>query len=158
MTENFQKPDNNEKACFNDNMLLQLARDLRKAGYAPYSCYTVGAACRASSGTTYFGCNIENASYPVGICAERVAAAAAIAHGERKIEMIAIAGGKSGEEPDGDLRPCGMCAQFLAEFMDMDGQILIADGQTGCNSLRLSDILPQAFTLSGKIDNNRCSE
>jgi cytidine deaminase len=137
-----------ENVCFTDRMLLELARDLRKASYAPYSCFTVGAACRAESGTVYFGCNVENASYPVGICAERAAVSAAIAHGENKINVIAIAGGSKDQKSDGSIYPCGMCLQFLAEFMPSDGRILVADGDSLHIEYSLSELLPKAFNLS----------
>jgi cytidine deaminase len=144
MTDPEKIPD---KPCFTERMLLQLARDARGAAYAPYSGFTVGAACTAESGVSYFGCNVENASYPAGICAERVAVAVAIAHGERKIKSIAIAGGPSGSAPDGSIRPCGMCLQFLSEFMDPDGTILIADGTDREIRLTLKELIPHAFKL-----------
>ncbi len=134
---------------FTDKMLLELARDTRKVAYSPYSNFTVGAACRARSGTAYFGCNVENSSYPVGICAERAAAACAIAHGEEEIDTIAIAGGNRDDQPSGDLRPCGMCLQFLSEIMDPDGRILIADGIDGSVEFTLGDLLPHAFVMKG---------
>ena len=94
--------------CFTDDMLLGIARDMRRHSHAPYSRFTVGAACRAESGVTYFGCNVENSSYPVGICAERVAVAAAIAHGEKRITVLALAGGMDGTPSDGAITPCGL--------------------------------------------------
>jgi cytidine deaminase len=139
-------------ACFSDRMLLQLARDLRNVAYAPYSCFTVGAACRAESGVTYFGCNVENSSYPVGICAERAAVAAAIAHGEKRITTIALAGGPSGQPPSGNIRPCGMCLQFLSEFMDPEGIIIIADGVDSSTQFTLKALLPEAFRLEDSVN------
>lgn len=130
-------------------MLIGIARDLRRNAYAPYSGFTVGAACRAASGVTYFGCNVENSSYPVGICAERVAVAAAIAHGEKRIAVLALAGGREGAEPDGAITPCGMCLQFLAEFMEPEGRILVADGIDGRQEYTLADLLPRAFNMQG---------
>ncbi len=135
------------RPCFTDKMLLELARDLRKVAHAPYSNFSVGAACRAESGTAYFGCNVENSSYPVGTCAERVAVGAAIAHGEKKITTIAIAGGNRDEGPAGNLVPCGMCLQFLSEFMEKDGVVFIADGSDGFKEYTLGELLPHAFRL-----------
>ncbi len=140
-----EKPE--ASPCFSDKMLVALARDQRNASWAPYSNFTVGAACRGESGTAYFGCNVENASYPVGVCAERACAAAAIAHGEKRITTLAVAGANRDKAPDGKLRPCGMCLQFLSEFMDRDGKILIADGSDGCVELTLGELLPQGFKL-----------
>lgn len=132
---------------FTETMLVQLARDVRKAAYAPYSKFTVGAACRCESGVAYFGCNVENASYPVGLCAERAAVAAAIAHGEKKITALSVAGGPGDSDPDGNLRPCGMCLQFMSEFMDSDAKIIIADGSEGSIEMVLEDLIPKAFKL-----------
>lgn len=135
---------------FTDDMLIALARDKRRCAHAPYSRFTVGAACRAGSGTTYFGCNVENASYPVGVCAERTAVASAVAHGETSITTLAVAGGRGESPADGDLRPCGMCLQFLSEFMEADGRILIADGADGVTVSTLGELLPSAFKLDGE--------
>ena len=133
---------------FTDKMLLELARDMRERAHAPYSNYTVGAACLAGSGIAYFGCNIENASYPVGICAERIAVASAIAHGESKITALALAAGPRNSPALPDARPCGMCLQFMSEFMDPDARILISDGDAGFIEFTMANLLPQAFKLS----------
>ena len=137
-------------AQFTDKMLLALARDSRKKAYAPYSRFTVGAACRGGSGTVYFGCNVENSSYPVGICAERSAVSNAISHGEKIITAIAVAGGRSESSADPLVRPCGMCLQFLSEFMSPDGIVLIADGDDKFIEYSLADLIPVAFKL---VDN-----
>ncbi len=132
---------------FTERMLIELARDHRSNAHAPYSKFTVGSACLASSGETYVGTNVENASYPVGCCAERIAIGAAVAHGETKIKAIAIAGNVRDEAPDPDLRPCGMCLQFMSEFMGSDGKIFIADGVSDHIEFSLGELLPQAFNL-----------
>ncbi len=137
-------------AGFTDKMLLELARDTRRVAYAPYSGFTVGAACIGRSGVTYFGCNVENASYPIGMCAERAAVAAAVAHGESKISVLAVAGGPRDADPQGDVRPCGMCLQFMSEFMQPEGRILIADGPDRMIELTLGQLLPEAFDLSAR--------
>ena len=91
--------------------LLDAARDARLKAYAPYSNFAVGAAVRAGDGTIVVGCNVENASYGLGICAERNALTTAVAMGHRRFTGIAIAG------PDGiATAPCGACRQFIAEF------------------------------------------
>lgn len=151
MTERI--PENSVE--FNERMLLQLARDKRVSAHAKYSGFTVGAAVRAGSGKVYFGCNVENSSYPVGVCAERVAVATAIAHGEMKIEILALAGGRKNEPPDGEVRPCGMCLQFMSEFMKKDSKIYIADGESGYNEYALSELLPHAFTLKGHVRDDK---
>lgn len=137
-------------AQFTDRMLVQLARDARQNAYAPFSNYTVGAACLGEKGTAYFGSNVENSSYPVGICAERVAASSAVSHGEKGLLAVAIAGGPRESPPDPAIRPCGMCLQFLAEFMKPDSIILIADGNDRFIKFTLAELLPAAFTLPAK--------
>ena len=132
---------------FSDKMLVELAKDLRSKAYAPYSNYTVGAACLGLSGIAYFGCNVENSSYPVSICAERSAIASAVAHGEKGIVVLAVAGGPASSPPLPDLRPCGMCLQFMAEFMKPEGRILIAEGNDKYLEFTLKELFPEAFNL-----------
>ena len=99
-----------EKSLIED--LIKTALDARKNSYSPYSNYKVGAALLCDDVINiYPGCNIENASYPCGICAERVALAKAVSDGHRKFKAIAVAG--SSEEI---CTPCGMCGQALYEF------------------------------------------
>ena len=94
------------------NQLVEIALDARKNSYAPYSNYRVGSALLCDDGINiYPGCNIENASYPCGLCAERVALAKAVSDGHRKFRAIAIVG--SSEEI---CTPCGLCRQALFEF------------------------------------------
>jgi len=91
--------------------LLDAARAVRANAYAPYSNFQVGAAVRTGDGSIVAGCNVENASYGLAICAERNALTTAVAQGKRTIVEIAIAG------PDGiATAPCGACRQFIAEF------------------------------------------
>jgi cytidine deaminase len=91
--------------------LLAAAKAARLRAYAPYSKFQVGAAVETADGSIVVGCNVENASYGLGICAERVALTSAVAAGHRSMRAIAIAG------PDGiATAPCGACRQFIAEF------------------------------------------
>ena len=91
--------------------LLAAARAARANAYAPYSRFTVGAALETADGTIVSGCNVENASYAMSICAERTAFVTAIAQGHREFRAIAVAG------PDGAMTsPCGACRQFMSEF------------------------------------------
>ncbi len=99
-------------------LLLNTAQEARKRAYAPYSHFMVGAALMGESGKVYTGCNVENASYPAGLCAERSAVAQGISQGEQRFAAIAITGGGKGQEsPLGPAYPCGICRQVLLEFL-----------------------------------------
>ena len=91
--------------------LLAAARKARELAYVPYSDFAVGAALETADGTVVVGCNVENASYGMSICAERAAIVSAVAQGFRRFRAIAVAG------PEGAVTsPCGACRQFIAEF------------------------------------------
>jgi cytidine deaminase len=109
--------------------LTDAAMAAREHAYAPYSGFRVGAALRCAEGTVYTGCNVENASYSLSICAERNAVFQAIAAGERQLRALAIVGGKDDSEARSvPCMPCGACLQVLAEFCGNDFPILLADG------------------------------
>ena len=97
-----------------DNKLADLAKEISKKAYAPYSKFRVGAALISESGNIYTGCNIENAAYPATICAEDVAVFKAISEGETKIDSIAVA--CIDAESDSAIFPCGLSRQRLSEF------------------------------------------
>ncbi|MEW5869037.1 MAG: cytidine deaminase [Chloroflexota bacterium] len=119
-------------------LLIQSALEARQWAYAPYSQYQVGAALLTASGRIYDGVNIENAAYPTGICAERVAVFKAVSEGERHFVAIAVVTSNGGT-------PCGSCRQVLAEF-GLDTLVLIADGQGRIlQEASLADLLPGAF-------------
>lgn len=108
--------------------------------YAPYSHFKVGAALRATDGTVVAGCNVENAAFPAGTCAERAALAAAVARGVRSFRVIVIA--TSADDP---APPCGMCRQALIEFApDLEVVSVTRSGKE--SRWRLADLLPHAFT------------
>ncbi len=121
-----------------DRALIDAAIDASRRAYAPYSNYFVGAALRASDGTVYQGCNIENASYPVTICAERVALVKAVSEGVREFDAIAVVTHNGGS-------PCGMCRQMLFEFAP-NLRLIIADFEGKVYyDLRLSEMLMHGF-------------
>jgi cytidine deaminase len=128
-----------------DRELVEAARAVRRRAYAPYSRFTVGAALRTVTGEIYTGCNVENASFGLTVCAERHAIAAAVAAGDRAYQAIAIASGSSPPAP-----PCGACRQVLSEFAPEISVLLV--GPRG-PALRgsLSRLLPHRFSgLGGK--------
>jgi cytidine deaminase len=118
--------------------LVEAAWAVRANAYAPYSRFAVGAAVLAG-GRIFTGVNVENASYPLGVCAERNAVAAAVTAGERAIEAVAVVAGQDEVTP-----PCGGCRQVLNEFgPDM---LVISESPSGARKTwRLSEILPDAF-------------
>ncbi|MBI5549262.1 MAG: cytidine deaminase [Deltaproteobacteria bacterium] len=119
--------------------LIQGAREVRERAYAPYSRFKVGAAVLGESGRIYVGCNVENSSYGLTVCAERNAAAQAVAAGEKKLLACAIA---AGGKP---CPPCGMCRQVLAEFGDPAMPVVLLGGGKARIIHALSDLLPHAF-------------
>lgn len=118
--------------------LVRAAKDATRHAYIPYSHYPVGAALRASDGKVFSGCNVENASYPVTICAERVALVKAVSEGYRAFDAIAVVTPNAGS-------PCGMCRQMLYEFAPTMRVILAdSDGNVRYDGI-LSDLLPLGF-------------
>jgi cytidine deaminase len=118
--------------------LVEAAIAASQMAYAPYSNYAVGAALQAQNGTIYTGCNVENASYPVSICAERTALVKAVSEGQRAFTTIAVVTRNGGS-------PCGICRQMLYEFAP-DLRVIIAN-QAGdvLQDICLSDLLPYGF-------------
>ncbi len=125
--------------------LIKIAFAARKYAYAPYSHFKVGAALLTKSNRVYTGCNIENASFPVGLCAERVAISKAISEGDKELLKIAIVGGNENiEEPKDYCTPCGICRQTMAEFCDNNFEIILFDnGEPRIFSL--DQMLPHSF-------------
>lgn len=118
--------------------LVHHAVQARDQAYAPHSHFYVGAAVLTHEGETVIGCNVENASYSLSICAERVAVSSAVAAGHRSWRAIAIAS-------VGGVTPCGACRQFLAEF-GTDLTVILVDVIDGARKMRkLSQLLPEAF-------------
>jgi cytidine deaminase len=127
----------NEKGQPYQDLVAQ-AIEARKNAYAPYSNYQVGAALLAESGQIYTGCNVENAVYPLTICAERAAVVKAVSEGERSFVAIAVASENGGS-------PCGSCRQVLREFGEKT-VVLIADTTGDYRETSVADLLPDSFS------------
>jgi cytidine deaminase len=128
-----------------EKVLIEKAKKARQRAYAPYSKFKVGAAVLAKSGKVYTGANVENASFCLTVCAERVALFKAITNGEKSFVKLAVVADK--DEP---ITPCGACRQVLSEFAS-DLKIICANlkGKTERYSLR--KLLPEAFEKSNKV-------
>ena len=125
--------------------LVQAAREAAANAYCPYSRYHVGAALLASDGRVFRGCNVENASYGLTLCAERNAITTAIAEGCHEFRALAIAGGT----PDAPAFPCGACRQVLVEFCGPDFPVVVAALEGGDpETIPLADLLPRSFQLT----------
>jgi cytidine deaminase len=120
-----------------DEDLIAQAVEAQKQAYAPYSHYAVGAALLGKSGRVYSGCNVENASYSMTICAERTAIVKAVSEGEREFKAVAVVTDNGGT-------PCGACRQVLAEF-GPEIRVLIATPQSLVSECTVADLLPGAF-------------
>lgn len=119
--------------------LVAEARRARQNAYAPYSRYAVGAAVLAKSGKVYAGCNIENAAYPSGLCAERVAIFKAVSEGERELVALAVVTSNLGS-------PCGACRQVFSEFAGGDAVIVLASARgKRRKKFSMKQILPDRF-------------
>ena len=121
--------------------LLAVANEAHTAAYCPYSQYRVGAALRTVSGSVIAGCNVENAAYPLGSCAESGAIAAMVLAGDH--EIVEVVGVTDGDEPG---TPCGGCRQRLREFAGPDVVVHSVSATTGAaRSLTVAELLPDSF-------------
>ena len=135
--------------------LINRALKMRESSYCPYSDYAVGACVQCADGHFHDGCNIENASYGLTICAERTAIFKAVSshkaetendkNGSFEIVRIAIAGGKKGEEPSDYAYPCGACRQVMREFGNENMEIIIAKSVDDYKITTLGEMLPDSF-------------
>ena len=119
--------------------MIELAKLMMTRAYAPYSRFSVGAVLRGENGKLYGGCNVENAAYPVGCCAEASAISAMVADGERRIAEVLVIG--SGSEL---ISPCGACRQRLREFADDAAPVHLC-GEGEARTLTLGELLPLSF-------------
>lgn len=120
--------------------LIKLAIENKKNSYSPYSNFRVSSVVLTKKGNIYKGVNIENAAYSVTLCAERSVLSSAISAGDREIDTIVITGDST------MTYPCGVCRQFMAEFLDSDSKIVIANSIENYKIYGLDDILPYSFS------------
>ena len=134
--------------------LIEAAKKVRANAYAPFSSYLVGAAVSDDTGTVHVGCNVENAAYPEGICAEANAIGSMVAAGGRRIVAIAVVGGVDTEIDNAvaagvsACTPCGGCRQRILEFSDADTVIYLHDADERLQAYGIEDLLPSAFRLT----------
>jgi len=122
--------------------LVSVALKARQNAYAPYSGFAVGAAVQAEDGSQFGGCNVENAAYPEGVCAEASAISALVGAGHKSLIAVAVVGG----DGSGLCTPCGGCLQKIKEFAKTDTIVVIADGSGHIQrQFLLSDLLPVPF-------------
>lgn len=122
--------------------MLQMAEDASKNAYVPYSKFPVGACVLCESGNVYTGCNFENSSFGLTICAERNAVGTAIANGERKIKAVAVFSPNMA-----NCTPCGACRQVLDEFKSENGLEIITKTEAGVKVYTINELLPECFEL-----------
>jgi len=128
-----------------DDELLDAARTVREMAYCPYSKFRVGAAIIDENGSVHVGCNVENAAYPQGSCAETGAIAAMVAAGGQRIITIAVAGG--GTEKTRACAPCGGCRQRIREFSNSSTRIIFKDDDNEWHKFSMDELLPSSFHL-----------
>lgn len=124
-----------------ENILIENAKKVMMNAYSPYSNVKVGAALITKSGKTFTGCNVENGSYGLTICAERVAVGCAIAAGEREFEALAIV-----NSTDRIFTPCGACCQVFAEFAQ-NLILILVNSKGDIRRADLVEIFPESFSL-----------
>ena len=120
--------------------LLRAARDAQSHAYAPYSHFAVGAAVLDDQGRIHAGCNVENAAYPQGVCAEAGALSAMVLAGSTKVRALAVVGDGAGL-----VTPCDGCRQKLREFAAADTPVLVADREQLRAQFTLAQLLPESF-------------
>ncbi len=127
-----------------EQQLIDAAKAVRPNAHAPYSGYRVGAALLDDTGTMHTGCNIENAAFPEGTCAEANAIGSMVAAGGKRIVAIAAVGGADDIEA---CTPCGGCRQSILEFADENTRIILIGDGDRIDSYSIDELLPAAFRL-----------
>jgi len=124
----------------NEESYIAATKEAMSKAYVPYSNYPVGALIVTDNGNTYSGCNVENASYPLGNCAEASAIASMVIGGDKKIKMIYV----MTKNDEGGI-PCGGCRQRIREFSDTSTQIMMCSPDGVQQRINLSELLPNSF-------------
>lgn len=127
-----------------DQELIDAALAVREKAYCPYSGFRVGAALADNQGNLYVGCNVENAAYPQGNCAEASAIGAMVAAGGKTIVTIAVAGGRDKVTA---CTPCGGCRQRISEFADDRTRIIVMDDNGDWHTYTMPELLPASFHM-----------
>ncbi|MBQ5446545.1 MAG: cytidine deaminase [Lachnospiraceae bacterium] len=125
-----------------NDILISYAKKAMGNAYAPYSGFSVGAALLSADGEVFTGCNVENSSFGATICAERCAVLKAVSEGCTSFTKIAIV-----SSSDDLTYPCGICRQFLSEFME-DGEVILCDSEGNIKEYSLDTLIPFSFTLT----------
>ena len=125
-----------------NDILISYAKKAMGNAYAPYSGFSVGAALLSADGEVFTGCNVENSSFGATICAERCAVLKAVSEGCTSFTKIAIV-----STSDDLTYPCGICRQFLSEFME-DGEVILCDSEGNIKEYSLDTLIPFSFTLT----------
>ncbi len=124
----------------NEESYIEATKEAMSKAYVPYSNYPVGALIVTDNGNTYSGCNVENASYPLGNCAEASAIASMVIGGDKKIKTIYV----MTKNDEGGI-PCGGCRQRIREFSDTNTQIIMCSPDGVQQRINLSELLPNSF-------------
>ena len=127
-----------------DDELIRAATEARDRAYCPHSGFSVGAALVDDTGTVHIGCNVENASYPLGNCAEAAGIAAMVLGGGKRIDRIAVVGGGADIGP---CTPCGGCRQRIFEFADETTVVITRDDSDDWQRFSNAELLPAGFHL-----------
>lgn len=125
--------------------MVELARAAREQAHAPFSKFKVGAALETADGRIFTGCNVENSSYGLSICAERVALFKAISEGVRDFTRIAVIADTPGGMP---VRPCGACRQVISDLMGSAAEVVMANLHGEVETQKVADLLPAPFDRS----------
>lgn len=125
-----------------DQELIDLARQAREKAYAPYSRFKVGAALVTEGGEVFTGCNVENASYGLTLCAERTAVFKMASEGHLQVKAVAVVA-----DTEGPVSPCGACRQVMAEFAGDDVKVILTNLHGAVQITTVGELLPGAFRI-----------